>query len=61
MDKSQNNIEDTINKLTESIRNRSLLILDETKTAKYILHQKRMIEYETKKVHHLKNLLNQTE
>lgn len=50
-----------INNLTQSINHRKILLLDETKTEKYILHQQRMIEYENKKVHHLKNLLNQTE
>lgn len=59
--KNLDHIINEINDLIQSINHRKILILDESKTEKYILHQKRMIEYEMKKVHHLKNLLKQTE
>lgn len=64
MDKNKQNLENVINeinKLTQSIHNRKLLILDESKTGKYVQHQKHMLEYEMKKICELENLLNQTE
>lgn len=59
-----NNIEDILNeisRLNESINNRKILILDKTKTKKYIWHHERMMEYEYGKIRELEYQLSKLE
>jgi len=50
-----------ISKLTESINNRKILILDKSKTSKYIWHHERMMEYEYSKIRELEYQLSKME
>lgn len=60
-DSSIDNIVNEINKITDSLNNRKALVLDKSKTAKYIWHHERMIEYEIRKIRELKEKLSKME